>query len=233
MASDSGGASSVPTRHPLSILLITLTVVSGFVDATSYLGLGHVFTANMTGNVIIAGLATAGASEYSAVNSLLSLGVFIIGGIGAGRLRVFFRERSRVAWVRCALVAEASLTAAATVVAFVAEAATYVLIALLALAMGIRNGTVRALAVPDLPTTVITRTLAGLAAESPLGGGTNIRAGRRLLAVTAMFTGALTGAALLLTFGLAWPLLAATLVVTTAALLYHEPESPHPPPTTG
>ena len=45
---------------PLPVLLICLTVVTGLVDAFSYLSLGHVFVANMTGNVVFLGFALAG-----------------------------------------------------------------------------------------------------------------------------------------------------------------------------
>ena len=74
---------------------------------------------------------------------------------------------------------------------------TYVLIALLALVMGIQNATARRLAVADLTTTVLTLTLTGIAADSWLGGGTGARTARRLLAVIAMLGGALVGGLLL------------------------------------
>ena len=41
-------------------LLVALTVVTGLVDAFSYLVLGHVFVANMTGNVVFFAFALAG-----------------------------------------------------------------------------------------------------------------------------------------------------------------------------
>ena len=48
-------------RHgPLSPLLLVLTVVTGLVDAFSYLVLGHVFVANMTGNVVFLAFAWPG-----------------------------------------------------------------------------------------------------------------------------------------------------------------------------
>ena len=46
-------------------LLIVLTVVTGMVDALAYLRLGHVFVANMTGNVVFLSFALAGASGFS------------------------------------------------------------------------------------------------------------------------------------------------------------------------
>jgi uncharacterized membrane protein YoaK (UPF0700 family) len=84
-----------------------------------------------------------------------------------------------------------------------------VVIALLALAMGTRNATVRRLGVPDLTTTVLTMTLTGLAAESPLAGGTGKGSARRIAAVVSMLFGALAGALLLKT-SLVLPLAAAS-----------------------
>jgi uncharacterized membrane protein YoaK (UPF0700 family) len=77
------------TRQPGRLLLATLlvlTMVSGLVDAVSYLGLGHVFTANMTGNVVLLGFAAAGASGFSAPACLTSLGSFLVGAAAAGRI---------------------------------------------------------------------------------------------------------------------------------------------------
>src|ERR1700756_3477816 len=71
---------------PLPPLLLTLTVVTGLVDATSYLKLGHVFVANMTGNVVFLGFGIAGAGGISVWASLTALGSFLIGGIVGGRI---------------------------------------------------------------------------------------------------------------------------------------------------
>ncbi len=48
------------THGPLPVLLLALTVATGLVDAVSYLVLGHVFVANMTGNVVFSGFALSG-----------------------------------------------------------------------------------------------------------------------------------------------------------------------------
>src|SRR4051794_38326000 len=63
----------------LPALLVGLTVVPGLVDAVSYLALGHVFVANMTGNVVFLGFALAGAPGLSAPASLAALGAFLLG----------------------------------------------------------------------------------------------------------------------------------------------------------
>jgi hypothetical protein len=67
-------------------LLIVLTILTGVVDALAYLRLGHVFVANMTGNVVFLGFAAAGAGGLSVPGSLLALAFFLCGGIAAGRL---------------------------------------------------------------------------------------------------------------------------------------------------
>src|SRR5258706_14355120 len=70
---------------PLPLLLIVLTVVTGLVDAVSYLELGHVFVANMTGNVVFLGFAAAGASQHSIVASLVPIGGVLLGVLTGGR----------------------------------------------------------------------------------------------------------------------------------------------------
>ncbi|MFE0171291.1 YoaK family protein [Streptomyces sp. NPDC059002] len=222
------GSRAVPTaqignRHPLSLVLITLTAVSGLVDAICYLGLGHVFTANMTGNVVVIGFALAGAPGFSVTGSLVSLAAFLAGAVAAGRLARAFRGGHRVPWVRAAVWGEAVLLGIATAVAFAADGRPpYPVIALVALAMGLRNGTVGKLAVPDMTTTVLTRTLAALAAESRLAGGTDARAVRRTVAVVAMLAGAVPGAWLVLHHGIGVPLLLSTAIVTATAVGYRE-----------
>jgi uncharacterized membrane protein YoaK (UPF0700 family) len=94
----------------------------------------------------------------------------------------------------------------------------FVLIAVLAFTMGIRNAAVRHLGVRDMTTTVVTTTLTGLAADSTLGGGNNPNPVNRLTSVVGMFVGALVGATLLLHASAGWALgLAAALVAGTLA----------------
>jgi uncharacterized membrane protein YoaK (UPF0700 family) len=200
---------------------MTVTAVSGLLDAVSYLGLGHVFTANMTGNVVVLGFAAGGTPGFSVSGSLVSLLAFLAGAVLAGRREARKRPVSRHSWVRWALVAEAALLTAATVIAFTAghpAHLVYALIALLALAMWLRNATVRKLAIPDVTTTVLTLTLTGLASDSALAGGANPRVGRRLASVLAMLAGALAGTLLIRHAGLGLPLLIGALGTSAAAL---------------
>jgi len=205
--------------RPLLWALGALTLVSGVVDAVSYLGLGRVFTANMTGNVVLLGFAAAGAPGFSVAASLASLGAFLVGAVGAGRL--VRRLPRRRLLLLTALAIEGGLVAIASVVAYAATTtgwARFVVIVLLALGMGVRNSVIRRLAVPDVTTTVLTMTLTGLAADSSLAGGDNSRVGRRAGAVGAMLLGAFGGAWLYLRLGAGLPLtVAAATVLGTAA----------------
>jgi uncharacterized membrane protein YoaK (UPF0700 family) len=203
-------------------LLIVLTIVTGVVDALAYLRLGHVFVANMTGNVVFLGFAAAGAGGLSVLGSLLALAFFLCGGIAAGRVAGRLGDDRRRG-LRVAVSAEVVLCAAAIVVAAFAgrhlgHGSRYALTALLALAMGVQNATARRLAVADLTTTVLTLTLTGIAADSWLGGGSGARTARRVLAVLAMLLGAILGALLLLHLAPVAPLVLAVALLTLVAV---------------
>ncbi|MFF9766258.1 YoaK family protein [Streptomyces sp. NPDC014636] len=217
-----------PMRDPetrglrLVTVLLVLTVVSGLIDAVSYLGLGRVFTANMTGNVVVLGFAAAGAPGFSVPHTATSLVCFLLGAVAGGRLTARHGRGSRRSWARLTLAAETVLVGASAAVAFAwpdAVGTQYALIALTALAMGMRNATVRKLGVPDLTTTVLTMTLTALAAESRLGDGTGHRSPRRTAAAFAMAGGACLGAWLVLHHGLGIPLLIAALASAVLALV--------------
>ena len=210
-------------QHPLTRALLVLTFTTGLIDAVSYLGLGRVFAANMTGNVVFLGFGIAGAGGLPVVAPLVSLGAFLLGAGGGGVLadRIGDHHPQHIAR---ALAVEVSLIGVATVLAAAVDIrpnafSSDVVIALLAFAMGFRNATVRRVGVPDLTTTVLTMTLTGLAAESPLAGGSGKGSVRRIAAVLAMLTGALAGALLLKT-SLALPLLAAAGLALATWLVY-------------
>ncbi|MET7487313.1 YoaK family protein [Streptomyces sp. NPDC005538] len=203
-------------------VLLGLTVVSGLIDAVSYLGLGNVFTANMTGNVVVLGFAAAGAPGFSVSRTLTSLGAFVLGAAVGGRIAARMETGSRRTLARVSLGAEALLVGIATVIAFVApgdSATTHPLIALTALAMGLRNATVRKLKVTDFTTTtVLTMTLTGLVADSTAGGASGPGSFRRASAAVAMLLGAFLGAWLTLHHDLRYPLLVAALAAGVFAV---------------
>lgn len=69
-----------------NIILLVLCVTAGIVDVIGYLSLGHIFTANMTGNIVLLGLAIGNSLETTVFHSLTALGGFIIGVVGAAIL---------------------------------------------------------------------------------------------------------------------------------------------------
>ena len=220
---------AVQRVEPLLVPLSLLTLVTGLVDAACYLGLGRVFTANMTGNIVLLGFGAARAQGLPVLAPVVSLAVFLIGAAAGGRLATSMAgpagttvsEPVRRRWVTVALGAEVVLVAAAAVVAIglpVGDGGVrrYVVIGLLAAGLGLQNATVRRLAVPDISTTVLTMTLTGLAADSRLGGGHSPRVGRRVTAVGLIAAGALLGA-LLLRVDVALPVLVAAVVIALAA----------------
>ena len=196
-------------------MLHIATAITGMIDAISYLALGHVFTANMTGNVVFVAFAVAGVPGLSLTRSLTALVAFLIGALIGGRLATRFAELVRPNWITTALSIESALLLVATLAAIKFRDSSeslfqlYSIIALTAVAMGIRNATVRKMGIADLTTTVLTLTITGLAADSRFAGGSSPRWGRRLLAVIVMFVGAAIGT-LLLRRSLVWPLATAT-----------------------
>ncbi|MER5965280.1 YoaK family protein [Streptomyces sp. NPDC002057] len=213
-------------RHgPLQPLMLVLTMVTGLVDAVSYLGLGDVFVANMTGNVVFLGFALAGAGGLSAPASVVSMTAFLVGAVAGGRFGARFAgHRGRLLASVTAL--QSVPVGAALVTALLADdragaPVRYTLIVTLGLAMGMQSAAARRVGVPDLTTTVLTQTLAGLAVDSaPAGGAGGPRQSRRILSVLAMFLGALAGA-LLLRSGLALALGVVLAVLAAATVVAH------------
>jgi len=203
-------------------LLVALTVVTGLVDAFSYLVLGHVFVANMTGNVVFFAFALAGVAGFSATASVTAVGCFALGALAAGRLGRSLAGRRELllgvtAVIQAVIVAE-TVTMTALSPSPMPAGLRYALIVALSLTMGAQNATARKLAVPDLTTTVLTLTITGIAADSPLAGATGARAGRRLISVAAMLLGALAGALLVLHVHIVYPLVIALVILAAVAV---------------
>jgi uncharacterized membrane protein YoaK (UPF0700 family) len=204
-------------------LLVALTVVTGLVDSFSYLVLGHVFVANMTGNVVFFAFALAGVGGFSAPASIAAIGCFAAGALVTGRLGRSLAGRRELllgvtAGIEAVIVAE-TVTMAALTSRPLPAGLRYALIVSLSLALGAQNATARKLAVPDLTTTVLTLTITGIAADSPLAGATGAHAARRLISVAAMFAGALAGAVLVLRVHIVYPLVIALIILAAVAVL--------------
>src|SRR5437879_13794542 len=100
------------SRHPsnpdlLVPTLLLLTATTGLIDAVAFLGLGRVFTANMTGNVVFLAFAIAGAKGLSISASMLALLCFLAGALGGGRLAAAMDQRSSSQWMMIVASAEA------------------------------------------------------------------------------------------------------------------------------
>ena len=85
MAERMSGPVPVNMKAPVRILL-AMTVVTGIVDAVSFLALGRVFTANMTGNLVLIGFAFAGVPGLSISRSAVALLAFLSGAVLGGRM---------------------------------------------------------------------------------------------------------------------------------------------------
>ena len=215
-------------RHgPLPLLLLLLTVLSGLVDAVSFLRLGHVFVCNMTGNIVFLAFGIAGVPEFaaSAPASLTALAAFMVGAFAAGHIG-WRAGRHRARFLAIALSIKLALGAAAFALSLVvpdslADVLHFTLIIVLSASMGVQNAAVRRLGVPDMTTTVLTMTLTGFLADSTLAGGTSPHPTRRLLVVLALFVGALTGTLIVFHAGLAAALaVGLALILTTAVAAY-------------
>jgi len=189
-------------RRQTVAALLALTFVTGLVDAVSYLRLGRVFVANMTGNVVFLGFSADPHSGLSAAASVIAIAGFALGALAGGQAAHHMATQSPGRWLAGTFAAEGLILgfvaalAGAAVLPYTGDG-RFATLAILAAALGIQNSTVRHLGAPDLTTTVLTLTLTGLAADSSLAGGPGARPHRRLGSVTAMLAGAAAGAGIL------------------------------------
>ncbi|MFF0482843.1 YoaK family protein [Streptomyces sp. NPDC004435] len=191
-------------------LLFALTFVSGLVDAASFLGLGRVFVANMTGNVVFLGFALSGAAQLSAAASAVALLGFIAGAFAGGA----WRREEEPARIVAPVAAIQALLLAAALTCQAAGWGRYAVLVPLACGMGLQNALVHRLGVPDLTTTVMTRTLTGLAVDRP---GTATM--RRAVSVVTLAAGAYTGGLLHAGLGVEGVLAVALGLVLTVVLV--------------
>lgn len=188
---------SAADRHLSTMAL--LTFATGIADAIGYLRLDQVFTANMTGNVVLLGMVVAGRIG-PALGNLIALLLFFGGAWATGRML----RGTPKGWggrVRQALVVEAVILAGAGVWLLLAPAelpvwliATFT--ALLAAAFGVQAAAARVVGVKEMTTVVVTSTFTGLATGLATGegrGGPVLR--RRLTSLGTMALGALLGSA--------------------------------------
>lgn len=223
MSSPPAQEAAASLRHPLTLTLLALTFSTGTVDAVSYLALGHVFTANMTGNIVLLGFGIARAGGLPVLAPVISTAAFALGSGFGGILARRTGHRHPV-HVGYALGLEALALGIATIVAAVTSPhsgrlSAYAMIVCMAMGMGLRNATVRHIGVPDMTTTVLTMTLTGLAADAAVFGGPGKGSPRRLSAILAMLVGAVCGA-LMLRASIVLPMAFATGLALVTCLAY-------------
>jgi len=213
-------------RHPANThlgLMLALTFTTGMVDAVGYLGLDRVFTGNMTGNIVILGMALIGGSGLPVAGPAIALAAFMCGAAFGGRVL----RRDRHAWTprhtwlfACVALVLGLAAVPAVLLESPGHVAQYSITAALGAAMGCQAATARHIAVKDVTTVVVTSTLTGLASDSVLGRGEGQPWKRRAAAIVLIGLGALTGAALLKVH-LGWGLVVAALIIGSAAWLGH------------
>jgi uncharacterized membrane protein YoaK (UPF0700 family) len=205
-------------------LLIVLTFAAGVVDAVSYLGLGRIFTANMTGNVVFLALAIGEGSLGTALLSVGALVGFSLGAVVAGRVLGRIRPPGtwprRVTWVLSGeLVCLGAFAGVWAVSAGrPASLVLYGLVALSSFAMGMQNAAARHLSVPGLTTTVLTLALTGLMVDLPALGLSGPTQKRAVLGLVALFSGAAIGAWVLLAARTVPPILTAVAVLAVVGI---------------
>jgi uncharacterized membrane protein YoaK (UPF0700 family) len=212
--------SPVTERFTIAALLL-LTFATGLADSISILVLGHVFVANMTGNVVFLGFWLAPRTSIDLTAVAVALPTFVTTTILSGRLSRYFGERARE-WITTVLATEIVLLATLSILAGTGvlhyhDDTKLIMIGMLAVTFGLQHSSARQFGIQELSTTVLTSTIVSLGLDSRLSGGTGERQLLRLSVVATMCAGAFLGATLS-RFVIA-PVFALMAAVVTASLL--------------
>jgi uncharacterized membrane protein YoaK (UPF0700 family) len=204
-----------------TVALLMLTFATGLIDAVSVLVLGHVFVANMTGNVIFLGFWFVPHSGVDLTAAVVAFAGFLLGTVLGGRFARHLDHHTRL-WLTVALSAEAALLLlmallGATGVLDYHNDTKLIMIAGLAVAFGSQNAAARQFGVQELSTTVLTSTIVGIGVDSRLAGGTGTREKLRYTVVLTMLAGAVVGATL--TRVTVAPVIALAAVIVLGAML--------------
>jgi uncharacterized membrane protein YoaK (UPF0700 family) len=146
--------------------ILLFTWAAGSVDAITYLT-AHVFTANMTGNTVLLGIAAGQARAEPVISAVLALIAFVLGvvlgalAVGEGNSVSAAAAVRRAVWVETAILAFFALSSFAPPV--LSRRTTVVLLIVSSgLAMGMQSAAVRRLKLPGIATTYITGTITSL-----------------------------------------------------------------------
>lgn len=213
-----------PVSERLTVAgLLLLTFATGLVDAISVLVLGHVFVANMTGNVIFLGFWFVPHSGVDLTAALVAFGGFVLGTVIGGRFARHLDEETRT-WLFAALGMEVVVLVVLSILAGTGvldyrDNTKLILIAGLAITFGGQNVTARMFGVQELSTTVLTSTIVGIGYDSRLAGGTGHREKLRYSVVLTMCGGAVVGATMS-RFTVAPVIALAAAVIAASALIF-------------
>jgi uncharacterized membrane protein YoaK (UPF0700 family) len=201
--------------------LLLLTFATGLADSLSILVLGHVFVANMTGNVIFLGFWLAPRTSIDLTAVAVALPTFVTTTILSGRLSRHFGIRTR-SWITTVLATEIVLLVTLSILAGAGvlhyhDNTKLIIIGFLAVTFGLQHSSARQFGIQELSTTVLTSTIVSLGIDSRLSGGTGERQKLRFTVVFTMCAGAFLGATMS-RFVIA-PVFALTAAVVTVSLL--------------
>jgi uncharacterized membrane protein YoaK (UPF0700 family) len=218
----------VPVESPVSerltvTSLLLLTFATGLVDAVSVLVLGHVFVANMTGNVIFLGFWFVPQSGVDMTAGVVAFVSFVAGTVLGGRLARHLDDHIR-RWLTVALCVEVVFLVGLSILAGTGvldyhDNTKLLLIAGLAVTFGTQNATARQFGIQELSTTVLTSTIVGIGFDSRLAGGSGHRERLRYSVVATMLGGAVVGATMT-RFTVAPVIALAAVVVAIAAAIF-------------
>lgn len=213
-----------PVSERLTVTsLLLLTFATGLVDAVSVLVLGHVFVANMTGNVIFLGFWFVPHSGVDMTAAVVAFASFVAGTVLGGRLARHLDDHVR-RWLTTALSVEVVVLVVLSILAGTGvldyhDNTKLWLIAGLAITFGSQNATARQFGIQELSTTVLTSTIVGIGFDSRLAGGTGHREKLRYSVVLTMCAGAVVGATMT-RFTVAPVIALAALVVAISAAIF-------------
>lgn len=200
-----------------------LTCVCGLVDVTCFVGLHGVFSAMMTGNLLMFAIALAdGVPIVAGLKYIRAFVGFTIGVILASRLMKFYGggiQSRKAFWLVWFLIG------AAMILSLWRDPGTHdplrnSLVNLLSMAMGAMATVVRMHSIPDLPTTLFTGTYTSLIAESILSGEKTERWIRRLMSIFLFVVSAAIGG-YLAKINPVWSLGLALLIMSMAMIIFH------------
>lgn len=220
-----------PVSERLTVTgLLLLTFATGLVDAVSVLVLGHVFVANMTGNVIFLGFWFVPNSGVDMMAAVVAFASFVAGTVVGGRLARHFDAKVR-RWLIVALCVEVVLLVTLSILAGTGvldyrDNTKLILISGLAVTFGIQNATARQFGIQELSTTVVTSTIVGIGFDSRLAGGTGHREKLRYGVVGTMCAGAVVGATMTRFTVAPVIALAAAVVAVSAGIFWFGPSRP-------